>query len=54
MTPRDHKKERRSSARMRLRVLNPHAAGIDVHATAHWVAVPAADAPIGPADLVEV
>jgi len=30
--------------------MNPHAAGIDVHATVHWVAVPAADAPPPPPD----
>jgi hypothetical protein len=45
MTPRDQKTERRPSAQARLRVMNPHAAGIDVHANVHWVAVPAADAP---------
>jgi transposase len=28
--------------------MNPHAAGIDVHANVHWVAVPAADAPASP------
>jgi transposase len=28
--------------------MNPHAAGIDVHATVHWVAVPAGDAPAPP------
>jgi hypothetical protein len=50
MTPRDQKKERRPSPEARLRVMNPHAAGIDVHATVHWVAVPAADAPAPPPD----
>ena len=50
MTPRDQKTERRPSAPTRLRVMNPHAAGIDVHATVHWVAVPAADAPAPPPD----
>lgn len=33
-----------------LRVQNPHAAGIDVHAAQHWVAVPAEAAPPPPAD----
>lgn len=33
-----------------LRVQNPHAAGIDVHAAQHWVAVPAEAAPPSPAD----
>src|SRR5215467_13369424 len=50
MTPRYQKKERRPSAPARLRVMNPHAAGIDVHANVHWVAVPAEDAPPPPAD----
>src|SRR5215831_14344987 len=50
MTPRDQKKKRRPSAQARLRVMNPHAAGIDVHANVHWVAVPAADAPAPPPD----
>jgi hypothetical protein len=50
MTPRDHKTERQPSAPARLRVMNPHAAGIDVHANVHWVAVPAADAPVPPPD----
>src|SRR5262249_44200153 len=50
MTPRDQKKERRPSPEGRLRVMNPHAAGIDVHANVHWVAVPAADAPAPPPD----
>jgi hypothetical protein len=45
MTPRYQKKGRRPSARARLRVTHPHAAGIDIHATVHWVAVPAEDAP---------
>src|SRR5262245_44024297 len=48
MTPRDQKNERQPSPEARLRVMNPHAAGIDVHATVHWVAVPAADAPAPP------
>src|SRR5260370_35423107 len=50
MTPHDQKKERRPSPEARLGVMNPHAAGIDVHATVHWVAVPAADAPAPPPD----
>ena len=28
-----------------LRVTHPHAAGIDIHAAIHWVAVPPGDAP---------
>lgn len=31
-----------------LRITHPHAAGIDVHAGVHWVAVPAEDAPPAP------
>ena len=31
-----------------LRVKNPHAAGIDVHAEVHWVAVPPGSAPVPP------
>src|SRR5262249_22542012 len=31
-----------------LRVKNPHAAGIDVHAEVHWVAVPPGSAPAPP------
>jgi transposase len=50
MTPRYQKKGRQPSARARLRVTHPHAAGIDVHATVHWVAVPAQDAPAPPPD----
>jgi transposase len=50
MTPRYQKKEGWPSARARLRVTHPHAAGIDVHATVHWVAVPAGDAPAPPPD----
>src|SRR5215472_15155803 len=33
-----------------LRVKNPHAAGIDVHAEVHWVAVPPGSAPVPPKD----
>jgi len=50
MTPRYHNQGCRPSARARLRVTHPHAAGIDVHATVHWVAVPAQDAPAPPPD----
>ena len=31
-----------------LRVTHPHAAGIDIHAAIHWVAVPPGDAPPAP------
>ena len=48
MTPRYQKNGRRPGARARLWVTNPHAAGIDVHANVHWVAVPAEDAPAPP------
>jgi transposase len=50
MTPRYQKKGRRPSAQARLRVTHPHAAGIDVHAAVHWVAVPTEDAPAPPPD----
>jgi len=33
-----------------LRVQNPHAGGIDVHAQVHWVAAPPASAPAPPKD----
>ena len=46
MTVRIPKKRRPPTARERLRVTHPHAAGIDVHATVHWVAVPSQDAPV--------
>ena len=46
MTPR--KRQRLSPEP--LRVTNPHAAGIDVHANVHWVAVSPADAPAPLAD----
>jgi transposase len=39
------KKSCRSQRFGGLRVANPHAAGIDVHAKEHWVAVPPGDAP---------
>src|SRR5262249_20004932 len=50
MTPHYQKNGPRPSARARLRVTHPHAAGIDVHATVHWVAVPVEDAPAAPPD----
>ena len=50
MTPRYQKDGRLPGAPARLSVINPHAAGIDVHATVHWVAVPAGDAPAPPPD----
>jgi transposase len=50
MTPRYQKDGRVPGAPARLSVINPHAAGIDVHATVHWVAVPAGDAPAPPRD----
>lgn len=45
MTPRKQKHLRQPPSADVLRVTHPHAAGIDVHAAAHWVAVPAEDAP---------
>jgi FAD binding domain len=39
------KKSCRSEPFRELRVTNPHAAGIDVHAKEHWVAVPPEDVP---------
>jgi len=45
MTPRIQKKLRPPRSRESLRVTHPHAAGIDVHADIHWVAVPPGDAP---------
>ena len=50
MTPRTQKKLRQPRSRERLHVTHRHAAGIDVHASVHWVAVPAEDAPPPPAD----
>jgi transposase len=49
MTPRRHPKLRQSPSPDPLRVTNPHAAGIDVHAAVHWAAVPPGSAP-PPAD----
>lgn len=40
MTPRYQKSGRIAPTPEPLRVTNPHAAGIDVHAAEHWVAVP--------------
>jgi hypothetical protein len=51
MTPRKTKTLRMSPQPDEpLRVQNPHAAGIDVHAAEHWVAVPSEAAPSPPAD----
>ena len=51
MTPRKQEDPRlpRQPAKP-LPVINPHAAGIDVHAAVHWVAVPAAGCPPPPKD----
>ncbi len=45
MTPRRQKNGRVVPSPEPLRVANPHAAGIDVHAQVHWVAVPPDHAP---------
>jgi transposase len=45
MTPPIQKKLRQPCSRESLRVTHPHAAGIDVYADIHWVAVPPGDAP---------
>ena len=50
MTPHTPKGRRPEKGRPRLRVTNPHAAGIDVHANVHWVAVPASNAPPPPSE----
>ena len=50
MTPRKQKNLRQPPSPDVLCVTHPHAAGIDVHAKVHWVAVPAADAPPPPAN----
>jgi transposase len=50
MTPRKNKNLRQPPSPEPLRVTNPHAAGIDVHAAVHWVAVPPEHAPPPPAD----
>ncbi len=50
MTPRQDKSSRQPAPAGKLRRTNPHAAGIDVHAATHWVAVPPRSAPPPPAD----
>jgi transposase len=50
MTPRKNKNFRQPPSPEPLRVTNPHAAGIDVHAAIHWVAVAPEQAPPPPAD----
>src|SRR5262249_25396299 len=50
MAPRSPKKQRSPRTRQRLRLLHPHAAGIDIHAAVHWAAVPSGDAPAPPPD----
>jgi len=50
MTPRIQKRLRQPPSHEPLHVTHRHAAGIDVHANVHWVAVPPADAPTPPAD----
>src|SRR5262249_44015008 len=45
MTPRRQKKLRQPRSLEPLHVTHAHAAGIDVHAAVHWVAVPPGDAP---------
>jgi transposase len=50
MTPRKQKNFRQPRVRERLQVTNPHAAGIDIHAAVHWVAVSPGDAPPPPPD----
>ena len=50
MTPRIQKKLRQPRSREPLHVTHRHAAGIDVHANVHWVAVPPGDAPPAPAN----
>jgi transposase len=47
MTPRRGKKFRRCQASADLTVTHRHAAGVDVHAAAHFVAVPSEDVPTG-------
>jgi transposase len=50
VSPRRQKKSRRGPSADPLRVTNPHAAGIDIHAAVHWAAVPPGSAPPPPAD----
>ena len=50
MTPRQTKNGKMPVRLESLSVLHPHAAGIDLHPSAHWVAVPPGSAPPAPAD----
>ena len=50
MTPRIQKRLRQPPSHEPLHVTHRHAAGIDVHANIHWVAVPPEDAPLPPPD----
>jgi transposase len=50
MTPRIQKRLRQPPSHEQLHVTHRHAAGIDVHANVHWVAVPPEDAPLPPPD----
>jgi transposase len=50
MTPGNRRKPRKTGVTERLHVTHPHAAGIDIHANVHWVAVPPADASPPPKD----
>jgi len=50
MTPRIQKNLRQPPSHEPLHVTHRHAAGIDVHANVHWVAVPPGDAPLPPPD----
>jgi transposase len=47
MSPRSGKQFRTSEEMGELQIIQRHAAGIDVHAAAHFVAVPAEDVPAG-------
>jgi hypothetical protein len=50
MTPRRTKNEKMPVPLETLQILHAHAAGIDLHPSAHWVAVPPGSAPPAPAD----
>jgi transposase len=50
MTPRKQKNLRQPPSPDVLHVMHPHAAGIDIHSNAHWVAIPPEDAPPSPAN----
>jgi len=50
VTQRQHKSPRQHAPAGKLRRTNPHAAGVDVHAAVHWVAVPPRSAPPPPPD----